>query len=70
MVTVNALAADSIYIDLDDGNYDVLTIVNSKARFARFDGGGNTGDSLVKAHNSFDNEVDLGFRFINGKPQL
>jgi hypothetical protein len=58
------LVADEIFVELGDGNYDALTIANSSANFASFDGGGGIGDSLVRTHNHFNTQVIPGFEFI------
>jgi hypothetical protein len=63
-VAVNALVADEIFVELGDGNYDTLSIANSSANFASFDGGGGIGDSLVRAHNHFIAQVISGFEFV------
>ncbi len=56
-VAINSLTADSIFADLGSGNYDTLTVAKSVANYEEFDGGGNTGDTLVYKH--------LGNNFAN-----
>jgi hypothetical protein len=66
-VTINALTADVDLFTLDAGNYDTLTVVNSFAFQEDFRGGGNTGDMLVLAHNSFDSPPAItGFQHVIG----
>jgi large repetitive protein len=59
---------DFLYALLGSGNYDTLTVVNSSGSSAVFEGGGNTGDTLVKAHNNFQSlgETDTGFQYVIG----
>lgn len=64
--TVNDTEFDSIDVSLGPGNYDALVVVNCTALVVNFDGGGNTGDTLVKAHNHFDVESDTGFQYVIG----
>ncbi len=63
-VAINALVADEIFVELGDGNYDALSIVNSSANFASFDGGGGIGDTLVRANNHFTTQLISGFEFV------
>ncbi len=63
-VAVNGLHADEICIRLGDGNHDVLTIVNSSAADAIFDGGDGSGDVLVRSHNNFGSQSISGFETV------
>ncbi len=53
-------------VDLDGGNNDVLTVVNSRALAANFDGGDGSGDTLIRSHNNFGTQTDLNFEHIIG----
>ncbi len=63
-VAINALAADHICVELDGGNHDALTIINSSASDAFFDGGDGSGDVLVRSHNNFGSEYHQGFETV------
>ncbi len=66
-VTINSLTADVDLFSLGAGNYDTLIVVNSFAFQEDFRGGGNTGDTLVLAHNNFDNPPTItGFQHVIG----
>lgn len=65
-VAIQALATQILQVSLDGGKYDSLAITNSSAIQAFFDGGGNTGDTLVKSHNHFTTETDTGFQHVIG----
>jgi hypothetical protein len=52
-VAISLLHADQIYVDLGNGNRDTLTITNSAAEEALFFGGLGSGDTLVRANNTF-----------------
>src|SRR5262249_51524927 len=47
VVAINSLTADSIFADLGSGNYDTLTVAKSVSNSEEFDGGRDTGDTLV-----------------------
>jgi hypothetical protein len=64
--TSNTQFSNRFYFDLGSGDYDTLSIVASTARDAYFYGGGNTGDTLVKANNHIGAEFDNGFQYIIG----
>jgi hypothetical protein len=66
-VTISRLAADQIFVDLGNGNNDALTITNSVSPEAIFFGGDGTGDTLVRAANTFgfqEPPPDNGFEII------
>jgi hypothetical protein len=52
-VAISLLHADQIYVDLGNGNNDALTVTNSSAEEALFFGGLGSGDTLVRANNTF-----------------
>jgi large repetitive protein len=56
-VAINSLTADFIFADLGSGNYDTLTVAKSVSNSEEFEGGGDTGDTLVYKHlaNNFAN---------------
>ena len=51
---------------LEGGNYDTLTVVDSTAGTANFNGGGNTGDTLVQSGNHFTSETHTDFDHVVG----
>ena len=63
-VAVNGLHADEICIRLGGGNHDVLTIINSSAADAIFDGGDGSGDVLIRSHNNFGSQSISGFETV------
>ena len=69
IVSLNQVVASaSIRIEVGDGNYDRLvetnsTVVNNDAIFI---GGGNTGDTLVLAHDHFPTTSIGGFQYLIG----
>jgi len=65
-VAISKMNATAILVSLEEGNYDTLAIANSTAEQARFDGGGNTVDTLVQSHNNFDLESHTNYQYVIG----
>jgi hypothetical protein len=64
MSSVTAVGA--LTVRLGPGNSDQLTITSCTATTALLDGGGNTGDTLVKSRNHFVMLVVTGFQHVIG----
>jgi hypothetical protein len=64
--TPNPLYLAEIYVDLEGGKYNTLTVTNSSSQFADFYVDDHTGSTLVKAHNHFNSETDLGWDYDIG----
>jgi hypothetical protein len=60
------VAVNELNVDMEAGNYDRLIVARSRALTAIFEGGGNTGDTLVQSRNSFGTETATGFEFEIG----
>ena len=66
-VAINSLVADELFVDLGSGNYDTLTVAKSTVSEEEFQGGGDTGDTLVYKHlgNNFANPPAIsGFQYV------
>jgi hypothetical protein len=65
-VTLNRVNAprNNIQVLMGAGNNDRLIVIQCVADIATFDGGGNSGDMLILARNSFDTLATTGFSII------
>ena len=61
---INAWQPTRSAFELEGGNHDALTIINSSAADAIFDGGDGSGDVLVRSHNNFGSQTINGFETV------
>ena len=62
-VVINTVSANNLGVDMGNGNYDVLTVVLSKATNAGFVDQGTNG-TLSRAGNKFTHQGAEGFRWV------